>query len=427
MANIYLDTENIDSDTTFDELWLSLHPSRDYIGYITAINRDDNDNVEVAGRVLKTPRNPIDTSDESYTIARDAVVSGTAVVKYYFGSTSFRSYAVAYAKDDVPVEYKYLLQYDTFSADVASQEQQAEDVRWSELTFFKYDNATDLAVPVPGFDDGDVDGLIEDMETGGWYRTTSDADTNKGTNTILRTAIVSYEYVGNTDTSTVSVNIIPRDNIRYSTDGVTFTDDPPDDESTITHLEITVGGETIDFTIKPDTELVNPVERLISEVYPPWQSSLSTPQVNSFAGADFNRLYALQLHMWEAPGWSDVHTVIRAGFSTLIPIDEIQLTSPQLIGQDAFSGHGDNIEGNVGYYVLRFGRTESQGQGKVELFQVNFDDLAAYDDGYSVWLLCFESYPVTTLHNSVPNTAAAMCADIRDWTRYIGWRHIIRE
>ena len=226
---------------------------------------------------------------------------------------------LVYEKDDIPGKYKFLLQWDTFSADVASQEQQVEDVRWSELTFFRYIDSSSLTVPVPGFSDGDVDGLIEDMETGGWYQTTSAAYTNKGTNTILRTAIVSYEYVGSTDTSTVSVSIIPRDNIRYSIDGITFTDDPPDDENDITHLEITVGGESIDFTIKPATELVNPVERLISEAYPPWQGSLSPPQVNSFAGADFNRLYALQLHMWESLDWSNVHTVICGGFSPLIP------------------------------------------------------------------------------------------------------------
>ena len=171
------------------------------------------------------------------------------------------------------------------------------------------------------------------------------------------------------------------------------------------------------FTIKPATELVNPVERLISEVYPPWQSSLSTPQVNSFAGADFNRLYALQLHQWEAPSWSDIHTVVRAGFSPLIPIDEIQLTSPQLIGQEPFSNHDDRIEGNVGYYVLRFGRTESQGQGKVELFQVNSDDLADYDDGYSVWLICFESYPVSELHEAI--SASATIVEIRGTARGI--------
>ena len=120
-------------------------------------------------------------------------------------------------------------------------------MRWSELTFFRYDNATDIAVPVPSLEDGDVDGLIEDMETGGWYQATADAYTNKGTNTILRTAVVSYEYVGATDTATVNVSIIPRDNIRYSTDGVNFTDDPPSDADDITHLEITAGGETADF------------------------------------------------------------------------------------------------------------------------------------------------------------------------------------
>ena len=404
MADIYTDLDNIDSDTTFDEVWITLY-NRGYISFITAMN--EGEPVARVESIDAQNNATVDPTHESYEIARDAVVAETATVKYRFRGNTIPSRYPAYEKDDVPLEFRHILRDDTFSADVQSQEQQVEDVRWSELTFFRYDNATDIAVPVPSLEDGDVDGLIEDMETGGWYQLISTAYTNRGTNTILRTAVVSYEYVGNTDTATVNVSIIPRDNIRYSTDGVNFTDDPPDDENDITHLEITVGGETVDFTIKPATELVNPVERLISEAYPPWQGSLSSPQVNSFAGADFNRLYALQLHMWEAPGWSDVHTVIRGGFSPLIPIDEIQLTSPQLIGQEAFSNHDDRIEGNVGYYVLRFGRTESQGQGKVELFQVNSDDLPDYDDGYSVWLICFESYPATTLHNSVPNTAAA--------------------
>ena len=406
MADVLVENLDVITDsTTFDELWIRINTDRGYIQDLLVLNEG-----EFVGQVQNFGRTtPLDESHESYEIARDAVVAGTATVKYLleYGRHVDPETESVYEKDDIPDRFKYRLQWDTFSADVAAQEQQVEDVRWSELTFFRYIDSSSLTVPVPGFSDGDVDGLIEDMETGGWYQTTSAAYTNKGTNTILRTAIVSYEYVGSTDTSTVSVSIIPRDNIRYSIDGITFTDDPPDDENDITHLEITVGGESIDFTIKPATELVNPVERLISEAYPPWQGSLSTPQVNSFGGADFNRLYALQLHMWEAPGWSDVHTVIRGGFSPLIPIDEIQLTSPQLIGQDAFSNHDDVIEGNVGYYVLRFGRTESQGQGKVELFQVNSDNLPDYDDGYSVWLICFESYPVTTLHNAVPNSAAA--------------------
>ena len=220
MPEVYTSGLSILTDSiTFDEMWITFNENG-WVRDIFALNESLFVAQVEHTSIVRSP--PVDSTHESYEIARDAVVAGTAAIKYLFNTNPaidpeevVDSYV--FEKDDVPTGYKHLLQYDTFSADVASQEQQIEDVRWSELTFFKYDNSSDLAVPVPGFDDGDVDGLIEDMETGGWYRTTSDANTNKGTNTILRTAIVSYEYVGNTDTSTVSVSIIPRDNIRYST------------------------------------------------------------------------------------------------------------------------------------------------------------------------------------------------------------------
>ena len=285
MAHPYNDFANIDSDTDFDELWLAV--SENYVSHINAAKDDI-----VVARVEKAERSrhgPVDSTHESYTIARDAVVDGNATVSYYFGPASISDGQLVYAKDDVPAEYKYLLRGDDFSTDVAAQEQQVEDVRWSELTFFKYIDATDIAVPVPSLADGDVDGMIEDMETGGWYQLISTAYTNRGTNSVLRTAIVSYEYVGSTDTATVNVNVVPANNLRYSTNGVDFTDDPPDDEDEITHIEWTVGGEVIDIRIKPETALINPVENLINEIYPPWQSSPTSPVSASFSGADFNR------------------------------------------------------------------------------------------------------------------------------------------
>ena len=406
MASIYRNVDNIDSDTTFDEVWVGISLQQQIVRYITAINEG-----EIAGRVETISRregSAVDPTHESYEIARDAVVAGTATLKYYFGGNIIpRSNYSAYEKDDVPLERRHWLRYDTFSEDVQSQEQQVEDVRWSELTFFRYDDATDIAVPVPSLEDGDVDGLIEDMETGGWYQLISTAYTNRGTNTTLRTAVVSYEYVGNTDTATVNVNVVPANKLRYSINGIDFTDNPPSDESTITHIEWTVSGEVIDIRIKPETELVNPVENLINQTFPPYENNPTSPSSASFSGADFNRLYAIQHHVWDAPSWSNAQAKDFSGFSELQPINELMLTSPQLIGQDDFSGHDEQIEGGGSYYVLLFGRTNDVGTGVVKIFHVDSDDINVYGSDYMAFLFCYESYPVTTLHNAVPNTAAA--------------------
>ena len=399
------DLDLITDSATFDELWIRIN-TNGWIRDILALNEG-----AFVGRVESFGyTRAVDDTHESYEIARDAVVDETATVKYL---TSYNRRVdpdteYVYEKDELPGRSKYILQWDTFSADVASQEQQVEDVRWSELTFFKYDNSSDLAVPVPGFDDGDVDGLIEDMETGGWYQTTSDANTNKGTNTILRTAVVSYEYVGNTDISTVNVNVVPRDNLRYSTNGIDFTDDPPSDQSTITHIEWTVGGEVIDIRIKPETELVNPVENLINQTFPPYENNPTNPTSASFSGADFNRLYAIQHLVWDAPNWSNAQVRDFSGFSGLQPIGELILTSPQLIGQDDFSGHDEQIEGGEGYYILLFGRTNDVGKGNVKIFNVDSDDINVYGSDYMAFLFCYESYPVTELYSSIINPAATL-------------------
>ena len=404
MANPYLGFSNIDSDTDFDALWLLL--GEDYIAFIVAAH--EGNPVARVEKARRSQQGPIDSTHESYTIARDAVVDGTAVVRYKFGSASVRDGDTVYAKDDVPVERKHELRNDTFSTDVQAQEQQIEDVRWSELTFFRYDNATDIAVPVPSLEDGDVDGLIEDMETGGWYQTTADAFTNRGTNTILRTAVVSYEYVGNTDTATVNVNVVPANKLRYSINGIDFTDNPPSDESTITHIEWTVSGEVIDIRIKPETELVNPVENLINQTFPPYENNPTNPTSASFSGADFNRLYAIQHHVWDAPSWSNAQAKDFSGFSELQPINELMLTSPQLIGQDDFSGHDEQIEGGGSYYVLLFGRTNDVGKGVVKIFHVDSDDINVYGSDYMAFLFCYESYPVTELYSSIINPAATL-------------------
>ena len=405
MALVYIDRLDVLTDgISFDELWIRIN-NEGWVRDIAALNEGVFvGRVETFGYTLE-----VDKDHESYEIARDAIVDETATVKYLISLNNAIDVdnTLVYEKDDIPGKYKFILQWDTFSADVAAQEQQVEDVRWSELTFFRYIDSSSLTVPVPGFSDGDVDGLIEDMETGGWYQTTSAAYTNKGTNTILRTAVVSYEYVGSTDTSTVNVNVVPRDNLRYSTDGITFTDDPPSDQSAITHIEWTVGGEVIDVRIKPETELVNPVENLINQTFPPYENNPTNPSSASFSGADFNRLYAIQHLVWDAPNWSNAQDRDFSGFSGLQPIDELILTSPQLIGQDDFSGHDEQIEGGDSYYVLLFGRTYAVGKGDVKIFNVDSDDINVYGSDYMAFLFCYESYPATTLHNAVPNTAAA--------------------
>ena len=77
------------------------------------------------------------------------------------------------------------------------------------------------------------------------------------------------------------------------------------------------------------------------------------------------------------------HEMVFDGFSRLMPVDRLRLTSPQLIGQDAFTGHFDKIEGEEGYYTLLFGKTDDVGKGVVQVFGIDEDDIDANPDDYN--------------------------------------------
>ena len=336
------------------------------------------------------------------------MVDGDATLKYYMsGNTADADSQYAYDKDDVPATHRHQLLWDTFNTDVESAQVQVEDVTYQELTFYQYNDASNVPTPVPTYTDGDVDTLIDDMEDAGWYLSAGDANTNKGTNTDLRTAIVSFEYIGATDTSTVNVKVLPEDDIRYSTDGVTFTEDPPADPDDITHLEITIGGESVDFLIKPETELVNPVERIINEAIPPYDANYSSYTGGTYSlgisNADITRLFGFQFRSWRGKAWGN-NEELWGGISPVFPIDEIKLTPPHLIGQDAFDDHDDKIEGNDGYYRIISDKSGVK-LGELDVLQVRDDDLADYGSSdYVAFLCCFESYPNSELHDAASAT-----------------------
>ena len=168
MANL-LDLPTLVDTTTFDEVWVAFQ--RDgYILAIAAVNADEP--VAIVPRVDNRPmtENPVDDGHAAYNIARDAVVDGDATLKYYMsGNTARVDSQYAYAKADVPAEYRHQLLWDTFNTDIESAESQAADVKYQELTFYQYNDASNVPTPVPTYTDGDVDTLIDDMEALGWY------------------------------------------------------------------------------------------------------------------------------------------------------------------------------------------------------------------------------------------------------------------
>ena len=396
MANIYR-LPILTSTTTFDEIWIRLYDG--FVNSVVAAN--DGDAIASVPQVRNG--NPVDSEHAAYMVAMDAVVDGDAIVKYIFEQSPEAS--DAYAKADVPVKWKYLLQYDSFDVDVESAVTQSADNAYQELTFYQYNDASNVATPVPTYTDGDLDTLIDDMEAAGWYISAGDAYTNKGDNTDLRLAIVSYEYIGATDTSTVNVKVLPEDDIRYSTDnGQTFTEDAPSDPDDITNLEITIGGETVDFLIKPETELVNPVEQIINDVFPPYYYSYSSPYAASLASAVLSDFFGIQFRHWKGESWSRTQDPQHGGITPVIPIDEIRITPPHLLGQDALSGHDDKIEGNVGYYLMIITKEAGENRGEIQFVQVNSDNVSDYSNTrYTTLLCCFESYPNTELAVVMPH------------------------
>ena len=402
MVDIYTDLGNLTEDTTFDEVWVSL--STGYVRYITAMN-----NGSPVARVEKAERSghgPVDSTHDSYIVAMNAVLDGDVDVKYWFGSNVIpnRRYT-AYAKDDIPARYLHLLQFDSFNVDVVALQQVVEDVAYGELTFYQYNDLPDpLPGVIPTFNDGDVPAMIFSMEEAGWYHTIADAVDNKGTATILRTAIVSYEYVGATDSSTLNVNIPPRDDVRYSVDeGETWTDDPPDDPDDTTHLELTVGGEVVDFPIKHDTGLADPVDR-ITDGLPPYVISASSPYVVSLSNRDLSLYHGIQILTWRAESWGDSRHKF-GGFTPILPISQLIMTAPSLVGQNAFDGIENRIVGTRGYYHLIVHRDT----GTVILRETFTASQSAYDtDDYTSFVIAFESYPKSELLSAITASALSM-------------------
>ena len=306
------------------------------------------------------------------------------------------------ANADVPVRYRYLLQYDSFSDDVDTELTVTESTVYGERTFFTYDDSSTLAAPAPAFIDGLVGTLIGRMELAGWYETATEAYTNRGTNTTLRTAIVSYDWDGPTQTATVNVHLVDvdNDNIRYSTDGTLWTDDPPSDLDDLRYLEFTINGETVDFLLKPETELVNPVERIINQLLPGYSGSHTVS-----LGSDITDYFGIQIRAYDGLDWGAVHEVSFGDVSKVHPIDEISLTPPHLLGQGQFSGHDDSIEGNIGYYLLRVNKHV----GHIDFGQVDDDDISGHNtNDYTTFLCAFEGYPNTELHGDASATASVI-------------------
>ena len=201
----------------------------------------------------------------------------------------------------------------------------------------------------------------------------------------------------------MNVKVLPEDDIRYSVDnGQTWTEAAPSDPDDITNLEITIGGETVDFLVKIETELVNPVEQIINDVYPPYAYNLTTPYSASLASAVLSDFFGVQFRHWKGETWSNSHIPQYGGISAVIPIDEILLTPPHLIGQDAFSDYDDKIEGNHGYYLIIITKEVGETRGEIQISQVDNDTITGYSySKYVTLLCCFESYPNSDIYQSV--------------------------
>ena len=406
----------IDDSTVFDEVWVGIIGT--FVSKVIAVDTSQVGltNYPVAAVLTTTPgrTSPVDSSHESYDIAKEAVINGDAVLKYLFPPHGNSDKTRAYLKDDVPVKWQHYLRHDTFGQSIESAEQQALNVSYADLTFYQYIDGVAVVI-TPSFSDGDVQTLIDSMETNSWYLTIADANVNRGANTVLRTCVVSYEYVGDTDTSTVNINLVPAGGVRYSTDGgITFNELVPADTTTITHLEITIGGESIDFPVNNETQelettLVDGHAEVQGAIFPAY-TFIGYTNTWSLAGGDLSRYYALFFHAFKAPSWSDVNNARYGGFSAPIPISLIQTTAPGLIRWgDVNNVYSDAILYDKYYYRLSCTKSSADPYGQVDVTLVDVDEDTGIssDDRINI-LFCFESYPVTKFTEGVTSSATVV-------------------